>query len=106
MLRSRRSAKRAGKLKKRSKSDINREARGLGEGLRTVLPNVLKPVVNSSANLLQAPGGKQGAQGWDGHSRHVFAWGPFPPPPNPAHFFSQTSRRDSLIGIEILEGLS
>ncbi|OPJ90256.1 hypothetical protein AV530_014835 [Patagioenas fasciata monilis] len=59
MLRSRRSAKRAEKLKKRSKSDINREARGLGAGSRTVLPNVLKPVVNSSANLLQAPEEKQ-----------------------------------------------
>lgn len=53
MLKSRRSAKiRTGKLKKRSKLDTNREARELGAGLRTALPNVLKPVVNSSANLL------------------------------------------------------
>ena len=87
MLKSRRSAKRRGKLKKCSKSDTNGEARGLGAGFSTVLPNVLKQVVNSSANLLQGPGGEQGAQGWDGHSGQIFALGVFPPPPIPAHFF-------------------
>lgn len=96
MLKSRRSARRrTGKLKKRSKSDINREARGLGAVLRSVLPNVLKPVVNSSANLLQGPGGEQGVWGWDGHSRQVFALGPFPPPHIPARFFSQTGGKGS-----------
>lgn len=97
-----RSDERTGKLKKRSKSDTNGEARGLGAGSRTVLPNVLKLVVNSSAHLLQEPGGEQGAQGLDSHSGWVFALRVFPPPLIPAHFFSQTGRRGSKVGIEIL----
>lgn len=35
---------------------------------------MIKPVVTSSASLLQGLGGVKGGQGWDGHSDRVFPW--------------------------------
>lgn len=75
-----RSPRRTGKLKKRIKSDTNREVRGLGASWRLVPPNMLKAVVSSSGRLLRGLGGDRA--GMD-TGTHGFPLGPFPLLPSP-----------------------